>query len=365
MRTDAAASSSSAVTPQPKRAVSPIREAMEMRPRTPSKSKTTTTSNEAASITPDEVTTFRTNITIAVMALCVVLMGAIAVNSGSNASLTRPRAVVFVIDGLNTSALKGSVSLHRAPFLSMLQGIGTGTFELSSDVCQRQISAKPDSGDVIREMFTGGSSGGRASVLRAASAAGFSIALVGEYPLLNAPAGHGCGALNAECAASCLDGDSTASRCNYKFARAVKEAQEASNATVDAFVDGHHVVIGNFELEGDDDFSRNASLFKADAAIGRSVMRLVELTAEQNENLLVVIAGGSATSREAFFSIVAFKGGATLRLDKITQYPNAPRLADVAATLGYWLEVDAPASLQASSRAICGTGAQPTDCASA
>jgi hypothetical protein len=211
--------------------------------------------------------------------------------------------------------------------------------------------------------------GGSNSVLKRAKAAGINVAVLGGWPMVNEPEGHGCWALSSECEETCLGHAPTAaSKCNFDTAERIERPVEFINATRKAIDEGNHLVVVRVPSVAADPTSiesRAESLYIADAAVGRAAMAAFERTVETNENLLIVTVAASAQDRATHISVAAFQASEQRAVAAFERFRSPPRLGDVAAILAAWLNLDvteAPLADGAKNSVICGTGAAPQDC---
>jgi hypothetical protein len=317
----------------------------------------------ASGAAPETAATLRTNVTIAVIAMCAVLIVMILVNSGTSKTLLRPRSLVFVVDGVTGAEVARAAALKRAPFLAMLAEIGASTIGSTASAPTATTTSRASneydaSVNFIHEIFSGDKTGATPSILRGATSSGYTVALVGDYPLIPR-ATDDCGAVATECATKCtVDGKS----CNYRETYAASTAEQVKNATKTALNGGAQVVVARLKVTpefADNQYSRDSALFMADAAIGRATMSAVSITATTNENILLfVVAANPLVADDGLLTVVAFQG---TNIVKVNSYADTPRVGDVAATMAKWLDVQyaAPAS---APLAICAKGSEPANC---
>jgi hypothetical protein len=299
-------------------------------------------------------TTLRTNITIAVVILCVVLIALIAVNSGSNVSESKPHALVILLDGAAGDDIQRAVGLLRAPFLGLVGDLGVTTLTLPQGMCSTRSTS---SEELVRELAFGQTKPNTSSVLQTATKKGYSVGLLGAYPLVSENVDL-CSAISTECATHCRE---DAPKCNYRTSRVITNVQDFVAATVDSTNNANYVTIARIPIAVDNSaniLSRDSGLFLADAAMGRAIMSVFGRTGSNNENLLVVVAAASPGSTNAFLAFAAFRGATALRLAPLSR---PVRLGDAAATLARWLDV--PYSGGTTPVAICSSGAVASDCA--
>lgn len=306
---------------------------------------------------------FRINITLFIMALTCLLLGIIVHNSGRTTTMQLPRALIFVLDGVSGIDVQKAAARQRAPFISMLSEVGSSSLGLGATGCTHMVS---DSNGLVKEIFTG-TPYNRATVLKQAIDAGLGVTVIGDYPLLDEPGGHGCGALNNECPESCLSLAVDGGRCNYRAAFRETRLDKFQNTTLAAFLArGSQIVVVRLPivpLDPNNELSRHSALYLADSALGRTAMAILERTAASGENLMIMIAAANATQPSAYLSVSAFKAAGQINLKPLVSTTARPaQLGDVPTTIAAWFGLDQSIFVSSIAQAVCSIGAVGADC---
>lgn len=335
-------------TRSPVRTGSPVKEVAAAAP------PTTQTTREEPRAPVADGAAFRTNVTIGVMVACGVLFGIIMMNSGSTGVKTQPRALLLLVDGVNGQDVARAMSLGRAPYLSLLADVG------ASGQCS--VTATSDI-TMVREAL--GTAAGGPSVLKSATAAGFSVAAAGAYPLVDEPAGLGCGAISSECGADggCLSESVGGATCNMAKQVSVSELSTYANRTAE-LLESYNVVamrIVAAPAEANCTGARDSALYEADYVVGHLAMAAVERSAATSNNWLVVVAVAQPGNSRGYLFVAATRGGDPVLVDRdLPPYPDMPALADVSGTIARWLDLTDTAAGKA--RGICSAGDKPMNC---